>query len=45
MPRMPEYRALAEAEMWSPGNVVASVILLVVVVALAVWLIRRYLAD
>jgi heme/copper-type cytochrome/quinol oxidase subunit 4 len=42
---MPEYRALAEAETWSAANVVASVILLVVVVAALVWLIRRYLAD
>ena len=42
---MPEYRALAEAESWSATNVVASVILLVAVVALVVWLIRRYLAD
>ena len=45
VPRMPEYRALAEAEGWSGSNVTLSLILLVVVIVAVVWVIRRYLAD
>ena len=42
---MPEYAALVEAETWSAANVVASVVLLIVVIGLLVWILRRYLAD
>ena len=42
---MPEYRALAEAETWTASNVILSLILLVVVIAVLVWLIRRFLMS
>ena len=45
MPRMTEYRALREVEAWSPANVFWGVVLAVVVIAVIIWLIRRFLAD
>ena len=42
---MPEYRALEEAETWSASNIALSIVLLVVVIAIVVWIIRRYLMS
>jgi hypothetical protein len=42
VPRMVDIRAVREVETWTGPNVLGGILLLVVVLALLIWAIRRY---
>ena len=43
LPRMVDIRAVREVETWTTSNVFGGILLLVLVVALVIWAVRRYL--
>lgn len=45
MPRMPLIAGVREAEPWNLANVLGGLFVLIVVVLLLVWIVRRYLSD